>query len=186
MIHDEQQAKQLHIGPLTIEEYGIITILTSDEQRSVLLQSARDRMKAVLAPLAGRPLLLSSDQYVDFARQCVQELALQERSVQQDYLAEVRVFFVEVAPQHVFQSLGHLVGEQRRSAGAALLLRQFTQFLRQEVYSSLTQKHTKLFAQDDGIFSWLQSDGRYLRQTEFELKALLKELFLLCANLPTS
>jgi hypothetical protein len=183
-MNDEQPSKQIQIGPVTLEEYGIIAILTSDEQRSVLLQAARERLDDILAPLAKKPLLLSYDQYVSFAQQCVQELTGQEQLVQQDYVAEVRVFFLDIAPQHIFQSLGHLAGEQRRSAGAALLLRHFTQFLRQEVYAPITQEHAKLFANNDGIFFWLQSDGRHLRQVEFELKALLKDLFFVCTCLP--
>jgi hypothetical protein len=94
------------------------------------------------------------DLYIDFARQCIQELAQQERLIWPDYLEEVRVFSLEVATQDIFPSLGHLVGGGR-SAGAALLLKHFTQFLRRETYSSLAQNNATLFTGDDGIFHWL-------------------------------
>lgn len=89
--------------------------------------------------------------------------------------------------KNAWQSRGHLAGEQRRSAGAALLLKHFTQFLRLEAFSPLTQYNTKLFASDDGIFRWLQSATiQVISQTEVELKALLKELYIAGADLPTA
>jgi hypothetical protein len=121
--------------------------------------------------------------YVEFARQCMQELAQQEQSIWPDYLEEVRVFSLEVATQDIFPSLAHLVGGGR-SAGAALLLKHCTQFLRLETYASLTQSNAKLFAGDDGIFHWLQSTNiQTIRQTEVELKSLLKELHVAGADL---
>lgn len=130
-------------------------------------------------------LIKSTEQYVDFARQCIRELEQQEQSIWPDYLEEVRVFSLEIATQDIFPSLGHLVGRVR-SAGAALLLKHFTQFLRMETYASLTQNNAKLFASDDGIFHWLQSVHtiQTIRQTEVELKSLLKELHIAGAALP--
>lgn len=130
-------------------------------------------------------LIKPHDQYVDFAKQCIQELAQQEPSIWPDYLEEVRVFSLEVATQDVFPALGHLVG-MGRPAGAALLLKHCTQFLRGETYASLTQNSAKLFASDDGIFHWLQSATiQVIRQTEVELKSLLKELYIAGADLPS-
>jgi hypothetical protein len=181
------QDKQLLVGPLTQQDYATLGILTAQEQKEALLLAARERMEEVLTRDAGKPLLLSPEAYRTCAGQCVQELVQQERSTWPDYLKEVRIFFVGVAPQDTFPSLAHLLGEQRRSPGAALLLRQLTLFLRQDTYAALTHHNEQLFASDAGVFSWLQSADRgTIEQTEYELKALFKELYFACATLPVT